>query len=768
MELELQNLDADSMSQILDSWSIFCSHTESLLAGGGDGGGDLFTEFEESVQSLCKHGIKLLVRDHFLSSLEVHFEREGASRFWERFSAYAGLKLGVCNEENGLVEVLRDALEHITLEKQHQQRCLLMLIRALESYWDSSQEHESDAERTYILSKYQLLVSSVLIASLPRHFPEVLHWYFKGRLEELSTLMDGDYASSSASQDADAMDLDGKCKPLCSGVDMDIDESYYQSKITEKSRLVNDIGKVVQDLRDLGFTSMTEDAYASALFLLLKAKVHHLAGDDYRSSVLESIKGLCLSVSCTRSLIILETAASDSLKSGLRSPLVSPLNSLYPGIDTPSESLIRWKLRLELVAYETLQDIRIAKLFEIIVDYPDSIVYCASTNDILHQYVSTIKALRTIDPVGVFLEAVGEPIREYLKGRKDTVKCIVTMLTDSSAGNATASSVGDSLLEEINREEEGQDTVGPDDEYNIDDKQAWINAQRWEPDPVQADPMKGSRNRWKVDILGMLIGLIGSKDQLVNEFRVMLAEKLLNKSDYDIDAEIRQVELLKKCEIMLNDLIGSKRTNGTIKATLPKPSETSAMEESDLLLDCLGATIISSNFWPPIQDENLKVPEPVDQLLSDYANRFHDIKTPRKLLWKKSLGVVKNLAAAIGVPVDLLNRRINFWLSKGILAESSGGDSENRCFTLVESIAGSNGGDARVGGTDELLMGDEDAQSSVASVEDQLRKEMTIYEMFCVADPPYFKSLQQLQSFMSGLVSEEKLEMKDGMYVLKK
>lgn len=57
--------------------------------------------------------------------------------------------------------------------------------------------------------------------------------------------------------------------------------------------------------------------------------------------------------------------------------------------------------------------------------------------------------------------------------------------------------------------------------------------------------MKGSRNRRKVDILGMIVGIIGSKDQLVNEYRVMLAEKLLNKSDYDIDTELRTLELLK-------------------------------------------------------------------------------------------------------------------------------------------------------------------------------------------------------------------------------
>jgi len=62
---------------------------------------------------------------------------------------------------------------------------------------------------------------------------------------------------------------------------------------------------------------------------------------------------------------------------------------------------------------------------------------------------------------------------------------------------------------------------------------------------VEADPLKGSRNQRKVDILGMIVGIIGSKDQLVHEYRTMLAEKLLNKSDYDIDSEIRTLELLK-------------------------------------------------------------------------------------------------------------------------------------------------------------------------------------------------------------------------------
>lgn len=49
----------------------------------------------------------------------------------------------------------------------------------------------------------------------------------------------------------------------------------------------------------------------------------------------------------------------------------------------------------------------------------------------------------------------------------------------------------------------------------------------------------------------------------------------------------------------------------------------------------------SINLEENFQDETLNVPEPVDNLLSDYAKRFNEIKTPRKLLWKKNLGTVK-------------------------------------------------------------------------------------------------------------------------------
>ncbi|KAK9750744.1 hypothetical protein RND81_02G218500 [Saponaria officinalis] len=857
----IDSLSIDSIDEIIDSWNNFCSITDTLLTGNGDV--SIERDFVARVHSLCGFGLRSLVQDHFFELLEVNFESRGVSRFWRHFEGYLNTSM-LMNKEIELEQVLCKALEEISLEKLHQERALSILVHSFESHGDSLSDAKNRSdERLYLSSKYQLMVSSVLMASLPRIFPAILHQFFKKKLEELSTFIDGGCQSK---EDLN-MDLGEKCKSTDEAGEMDIDEHYQLKKLSENNLLVKNIGRVVQDLRSLGFTSMTEDAYASAIFFLLKDKVEELAGDDYRNSVLDSIKAWIQAVPFQFLHALLtylsDSVCPDSPASGRKSPFASHPSSLYPDLDTPSESLVRWKLRLEYYAYETLQDLRIGKLFDIIVDYPDSspaiedLKQCldytgqhsklvesfisalkyrlltagASTNDILHQYVSTIKALRTIDPTGIFLEAVGEPICEYLKGRKDTIKCIVTMLTDGSGANS--GSAGDSLLEELNRDEENQESADLDDGFNVDDKQAWLSAQRWEPDPVEADPHSGYSRR-KVDILGMIVGIIGSKDQLVNEYRVVLAEKLLTKSDYDIDAEIRTLELLKihfgessmqKCEIMLNDLIDSKRNNSNIKATLPKSTEEGGgAEKHELSLSSVDATIISSNFWPPIQEEPINLPGSVDELLSDYAKRFHEIKTPRKLVWKKNLGVVKldlqfedrtvqfsvspllatiimhfqdqtrwtskDLATAVGVPIDILNRRIQFWLSKGIVAETVGGEADNHIFSLVEG-ADPNGSGINGSSNDELLMGDEDGSTSVASVEDQLRKEMTVYEkfimgmltnfgsmaldrihntlkMFCIADPQYDKSLQQLQSFLSGLVSEEKLELRDGIYVLKK
>ena len=54
------------------------------------------------------------------------------------------------------------------------------------------------------------------------------------------------------------------------------------------------------------------------------------------------------------------------------------------------------------------------------------------------------------------------------------------MLTGGTGGNSGGpGNTGDSLLEEINRDEESQENTGVEDDINTDDKQAWINAERY-------------------------------------------------------------------------------------------------------------------------------------------------------------------------------------------------------------------------------------------------------------------------------------------------
>lgn len=57
-----------------------------------------------------------------------------------------------------------------------------------------------------------------------------------------------------------------------------------------------------------------------------------------------------------------------------------------------------------------------------------------------------------------------------------------------------------------------------------------------------------------------------------------------------------------------------------------------------------------------------------------------------------------------------------------------GEDSNDHIFSLLEG-ADSNRAGFHGGSNDELLMGDEDGDRSVATVEDQLHKEMTVYEV---------------------------------------
>ena len=335
-----------------------------------------------------------------------------------------------------------------------------------------------------------------------------------------------------------------------------------------------------------------------------------------------------------------------------------------------ASKLAEWRSRLEYAIHEHLGALRVSEFFDVIVEFPDSVpavrdlraclrrttlhaqlvrrlrsamqsrllVAGAPTADIIEQYRLTIRALRALDPSGVVLRVVSGPLKEYLRERKDTIRCVVTMLMGGGGGggdgdggddvDALLGADGDDAVEgsddEIDRDDVGAGWEGPggdggggsarggprrameawenDPEFTVDLPGGVGGAGRpeagaaatatpaataapeapktpaskppgghgwdeWEPEPVESEAASSrGRRRRAADELGHLIGIYGSKELLVNEYRNMLAERLLSKVGYDVDREMHTLELLKlrfgesslhKCEVMLKDVLGA-------------------------------------------------------------------------------------------------------------------------------------------------------------------------------------------------------------------
>lgn len=137
----------------------------------------------------------------------------------------------------------------------------------------------------------------------------------------------------------------------------------------------------------------------------------------------------------------------------------------------------------------------------------------------------------------------------------------------------------------------------------------------------------------------MLVNVYGSKELFVNEYRTLLADRLLSQLTCDTEREIRYLELLKLrfgdsqlhyCEVMLKDIGDSKRIAQHIKQD-PEYTETDVPTS---------AMVVSAQFWPAFKDEKLELHPKIDAQLEKYTGAFEMLKGNRTLSWKKHLGIV--------------------------------------------------------------------------------------------------------------------------------
>ncbi|KIY51524.1 ubiquitin-protein ligase [Fistulina hepatica ATCC 64428] len=316
--------------------------------------------------------------------------------------------------------------------------------------------------------------------------------------------------------------------------------------------------------------------------------------------------------------------------------------------------------RFDFHMNKTLCDLRTKEIFDIIIDYPDStgalldLKECLSRVDqrnllvqnlrkqnrkrllhpgadtrlILTQYVATIKCLRIVDPPGVLLFKVADPIRRYLRERPDTIRSIVANLVGDDEN-------GDSLVDE-------SDVAAPIHQLDPDD----FNDPNWEPEPVDAGPE--FRTNKPSDIISTLVSIYDSKDLFIKELQVLLAQRLLAISDDGaekedggrvdaterVDKERRNIEILKirfgetalqVCEVMLRDMSDSKRIDNHVQSKSPS---------------VVHPTIISRHFWPSLESSDIVMPGQFRNLQEQYAREFTTFKPDKRLRWLPYLGTV--------------------------------------------------------------------------------------------------------------------------------
>jgi anaphase-promoting complex subunit 2 len=156
-----------------------------------------------------------------------------------------------------------------------------------------------------------------------------------------------------------------------------------------------------------------------------------------------------------------------------------------------------------------------------------------STLQILRTYISMIWSFHSLDHSKVLLDRVAYPLQVYLCSREDTVRIIIAgLLSDTEdASGVPIEPGGDKLIELAILLNKGAEDLGQKADEDLD----W-NDMDWVPDPVDAGP--GYKRSKNADVIGTLIGVLGSQEVFIKEFQNIIGENLL-KSEGDFEKEVR-------------------------------------------------------------------------------------------------------------------------------------------------------------------------------------------------------------------------------------
>ncbi|KAI1344620.1 Cullin family protein [Xylariaceae sp. FL0016] len=437
-----------------------------------------------------------------------------------------------------------------------------------------------------------------------------------------------------------------------------------------------------------------------------------------------------------------------------------------------------------------------------------------STLDILRTYIAMIRAFHKLDHSRVLLDRVAYSLQLYLCTREDVVRIIVSgLLTGPEEVNPETRKTKLVELVELLHDPEQYRSERQDDEW---DDLTWV------PPPVDAG--SNYKRRRSEDVVGTLIGALGSPEVFIKEFQSIIGERLLS-DQASYDQEVGVLGLLKKrfgespmqaCDVMIKDIQDSRRLDGVIhRGAINHPEKVNR----DWTIH---ARILSRLYWPEVGEERFLLPSTVIDMQKMYETIFERLKPSRKMKWLNHLGhatveleledrtiveevhtyeaAVINLFSEENSPAwtfedlwmklemdeDLLMAALESWEKKRVLRKLGDGR-----YIVIEQLTDAEQQDAllapSVAPADESSATPRKAKSGISEKEKEKRAvywqfivgmltnsmsqmplgQISMMMKMLIADGfPW--SNEELQEFLGEKVAEGELELNGGKYKLKK
>ena len=364
--------------------------------------------------------------------------------------------------------------------------------------------------------------------------------------------------------------------------------------------------------------------------------------------------------------------ADDYVRRAVQKLIDLRTSNLYATIEALDVPPLQCGALLDLTHYLSTHSAR-RKVCEVFIsDLHSKLLHQArSTVSILDTFIRIIAVFKAIDPSGIVIFRVAEPIKAFLCNRDDAVRVILSSLLDGSLdehGKAKPSSEIFSASVARCMDDEDQGGMGGEwheamDYQNLD----------WQPEPI--DAAVGHQAARNLSAMAHLVTL-SPADSFIKELQNVLCKRLLQPHHHSsitaisthrsFDREIRLLNMftlrfaeyhIQSLEVMLQDVLSSQKLNSLIQAQLqpstPNTRRTStrrnakqkARRSEEPPPVAFNATLLSLPYWPSHLASQTSasappfiIPTSIMQASTAYEEKYKFLKHHRKLEWLHALG----------------------------------------------------------------------------------------------------------------------------------